>query len=147
MASAAALRPHRGSVTASLGEPADLPFADASFDAVLLLGPLYHLTARTDRLRALTEAVRVVRPGGPVLAAAISRFASLLDGVTTGMLRQPAFRAIVERDVADGQHRNPTNEPRWFTTAYFHHPRDLAEEARAGLSPHLMMVGHRRAGG
>jgi SAM-dependent methyltransferase len=48
----------------------DLDLDDASVDAVLLLGPLYHLRRRADRIRALTEARRVVRPGGPVFAAA-----------------------------------------------------------------------------
>lgn len=61
--------------TRALQEP------DASADAVLLLGPLYHLTERADRLRALGEAGRVVRPGQPVFVAAISRFTSLLDSL------------------------------------------------------------------
>jgi 2-polyprenyl-3-methyl-5-hydroxy-6-metoxy-1,4-benzoquinol methylase len=42
-------------------------------DAVLLLGPLYHLTDRAERVRALRECARIVRPNGPVFAAAISR--------------------------------------------------------------------------
>jgi SAM-dependent methyltransferase len=43
-----------------------LDLTDATVDCVLLLGPLYHLTHRDDRLRALREAHRVVRPGGTV---------------------------------------------------------------------------------
>jgi ubiquinone/menaquinone biosynthesis C-methylase UbiE len=58
------------------GDARRLAWDDESVDAVLLLGPLYHLTSRDDRLRALREAFRVVRPGGVVAAAAISRFAS-----------------------------------------------------------------------
>ena len=46
------------------GDARALPFADASADALLLLGPLYHLQERADRLRALREAARVLRPGG-----------------------------------------------------------------------------------
>ena len=45
-------------------------------DAVLLLGPVHHLRRRADRVRALREARRVVRPGGPVFVAAISRWAA-----------------------------------------------------------------------
>ena len=41
-----------GRVTAEVGDARDLPVADGSFDAVLLFGPLYHLTERVDRLRA-----------------------------------------------------------------------------------------------
>lgn len=120
--------------TASIGDARALDAADASVDVVLLLGPLYHLVERDDRVRALAEARRVVRPGGVVLAAAISRFASLLDGVASGWLHDPDFAAIVEGDLATGVHRNPTGRDHWFTTAYFHHPEELAVEARdAGL--------------
>ena len=52
------------------------------------------------------------------------------------LLGDPAFLAIVERDLQDGQHRNPTDRPDYFTTAYFHRPDELAEEVRsAGLRP------------
>ena len=31
----------------------------------------------------------------------------------------------------DGQHRNPTPRPEWFTTAFFHHPDELKAEVAA----------------
>lgn len=121
---------------AQLGDARALArFADESVDAVLLLGPLYHLTSRDDRVQALAEARRVVRPGGIVAAAAISRYASLLDGTVQGLLSDPRFAAIVERDLRHGQHRNPENVEGWFTTAYFHLPQELcAEVEEAGLA-------------
>jgi ubiquinone/menaquinone biosynthesis C-methylase UbiE len=124
-------------LTAVVGDARTLPADDDSYDAVLLLGPLYHLTERDDRLRALGEAVRVTRPGGVVVAVGISRFASLIDGLKRQSLGDQIFRAIVEADLADGQHRNPDVEahPEFFTTAYFHLPSELREEAdTAGLS-------------
>ena len=122
--------------TAAVGDARQLEHEDVSFDAVLMLGPLYHLTERSDRVRALAEARRVVRPRGVVAAAAISRFASLFDGLAGGFLGDPTFDGIVERDLADGQHRNPTDRHEWFTTAYFHHPDELAHEMTdAGLVP------------
>jgi ubiquinone/menaquinone biosynthesis C-methylase UbiE len=121
-------------VEATAGDARALPWMDSTADAALLLGPLYHLTEREDRRRALREAHRVVRAGGTVVAAAISRFASALDGIASRHLEEPAFAAIVARDLADGQHRNPTDHPAWFTTAYFHRPEDLAAElADAGF--------------
>jgi SAM-dependent methyltransferase len=120
--------------TVELGDARSLDEPDASADAVLLLGPLYHLTERADRLRALAEAGRVLRPGGHLFVAAISRFASLLDGLRAYRLDDPAFVQIVARDLREGQHRNPENRPEWFTTAYFHHPDELVREVRdAGL--------------
>jgi ubiquinone/menaquinone biosynthesis C-methylase UbiE len=113
------------------GDARRLPFPDDSVDAVLLLGPLYHLTPREDRLRALCEATRVLRVGGLVIAAAISRWASALDGFVNGFLREPEFAAIVADDLASGVHRNPARRPGWFTTAYFHRPEELRDEVRA----------------
>jgi ubiquinone/menaquinone biosynthesis C-methylase UbiE len=121
-------------ITAEVGDARSLAAESGSADAVLLLGPLYHLTERADRVRALEEAARVVRPGGPVFVAGISRFASLLDGLAREFLFDPRFRSIVERDLREGQHRNPERVPHWFTTAYFHHPSELPDEAgEAGL--------------
>ena len=119
--------------TAALGDARRLDEPDASYDAVLLLGPLYHLPERAERLVALAEAKRVVRAGGRVVAAAISRFASLLDGLRNGWLADPVFRRMAEQDLRTGQHRNPEPDrrPEWFTTAYLHRPEELAEEIHA----------------
>jgi SAM-dependent methyltransferase len=116
--------------TAEVGDARRLDAPDASFDVVLLLGPLYHLVQRSDRIIALSEARRVLRSGGIAFAVGISRFASLLDGLRLGMLVDPEFARIVEGDLRDGQHRNPDKRPNWFTTAFFHHPTELATELR-----------------
>jgi ubiquinone/menaquinone biosynthesis C-methylase UbiE len=115
----------------SLGDARHLDRADASVDVVLLMGPLYHLTEREDRIGALKEANRVLREGGIVIAAAISRFASTLDGTKSGYIDDPEFRNIVESDLFNGQHRNPNNHPAYFTTAYFHHPDEIKDEIEA----------------
>jgi len=128
--------------SACLGDARDLGHPDASFDAVLLLGPLYHLTERSDRLTTLQEAHRVLVPGGIALAAAITRFASAIDGLDSGFIDDPDFARIVDRDLAEGQHRNPTGHPGYFTTAFFHHPDELhAELADAGFtSPQVLAI-------
>ncbi len=79
----------------------------------------------------------MLRPGGRLLAMAVSRFASLLDGLYRGWLGDPIFRPIVDQDLADGQHRNPdpVGRPEFFTTAYFHTPDGLAAEiGQAGFT-------------
>jgi ubiquinone/menaquinone biosynthesis C-methylase UbiE len=120
--------------SAELGDARELRFPDASFSAVLMFGPLYHLTRRGDRIRALKEARRVLRPRGLLFAAAISRYASLVDGLKRRFLDDPDFRKIVERDLREGQHRNPSGHEYYFTTSYFHHPDELAQEvAEAGF--------------
>lgn len=118
------------------GDALELRFPDETADAVLLLGPLYHLLEPEDRVRALAEARRVCRPGGVVVAAAISRFASALDGLRAGYLIDRAFAQIVAGDLSDGRHRNPTGHPAYFTTAYFHRPEELAAECEAAGLTH-----------
>ncbi|MDI1464484.1 class I SAM-dependent methyltransferase [Catellatospora sp. KI3] len=121
-------------VTAAVGDARALTEPDAAYDAVLLLGPLYHLVARADRIAAWRGAARAVRPGGVVAAATISRFASLLDGYARGYLADEVFARMLERTLATGEHRNLGTDRHWFTTAYFHRPDEpAAEAAEAGL--------------
>jgi hypothetical protein len=59
----------------------------------------------------------------------------MLDGLRGGYLADPAFAAVAAQDVREGRHRNPTGNPAYFTTAYFHRPEDLcAELEEAGFS-------------
>ena len=128
--------------SAAVGDARNLDFGDESADAVLLLGPLYHLTEREHRIGALSEARRVLKPGGVVLAAAVSRFASALDGLWRNLVADPEFRSILERDLYEGQHRNPTGNMSYWTTAYLHRPEELqAEMAEAGFErSHVLAV-------
>jgi SAM-dependent methyltransferase len=131
---ASAAQPKAPLASVALGDARTLDWPDHSADAILLFGPLYHLTERAERVAALREARRVARPGGVVLAIGISRFASTLDGLFSGFLADPAFAAVVQHDLEDGQHRNPAGHPAYFTTAYFHLSEELgAEVVEAGL--------------
>lgn len=57
-------------ITPILGNALDLSvLPDASFSVTLVLGPMYHLYTREEKLQALSEAVRVTKPGGYLLVA------------------------------------------------------------------------------
>jgi SAM-dependent methyltransferase len=117
-----------------VGDARGLAKPNSSADVVLLLGPLYHLIDEGDRRMALLEAARVLRPAGLLFAAGISRFASMLDGLTRELLGDPEFARIVQRDLGDGIHLNKTARLDYFTTAFFHTPEELHREvAEAGF--------------
>jgi SAM-dependent methyltransferase len=109
----------------------DLP--DGCVDAVLLLGPIYHLRERSDRVQALREARRIARAHGVVYVAAISRWAARLDGILVQRLHEihPELTAIV----------NEAEHPGWLGPAHeggftcaTHTPAELRAEIRdAGL--------------
>jgi ubiquinone/menaquinone biosynthesis C-methylase UbiE len=128
-------QPDHPIATCTVGNALQLANHDSSADAVLLMGPLYHLTDRNDRLQALREAHRVLKPNGLLIAAAISRFASILDGFWRSFIDDPKFAAIIDDDLRTGIHRNPTDDIAYFTTAYFHIPDELQTEITgAGLT-------------
>ncbi|MBR3359994.1 MAG: class I SAM-dependent methyltransferase [Lachnospiraceae bacterium] len=57
-------------ITAVQGNALDLSaFRDNSFDLTMLLGPMYHIYTLEDKIQALSEAVRVTKPGGYILVA------------------------------------------------------------------------------
>ncbi len=117
-----------------VGDARELALPDASADAVLLLGPLYHLLEEAERVAALAEARRVLRPGGVLAAVAVSRFASLIEGLRYGWACD--HPGIVESGLHTGTHRNPGALPHRFTTAHFARPEELAAEVgAAGLGP------------
>jgi ubiquinone/menaquinone biosynthesis C-methylase UbiE len=110
------------------GDATKLDLPDQQFDLVLLLGPLYHLTEKEERLKALSEAKRIVKPGGMVLSAVISRYASLFDGFKRNLVCDDLFSKMVVDDLNTGIHLNEIGNPEYFTTAYFHTPAEIKNE-------------------
>ena len=117
-----------------VGDARALDFGDECADAVLLHGPLYHLALRTERLKVLAEARRVLRPGGVLCAFAITRYAGLIYGLLHGHVFDPDYLEMKCREVETGRREN---SPPWaftFPNAYFHHPDELrAEVLECGL--------------
>jgi ubiquinone/menaquinone biosynthesis C-methylase UbiE len=114
-----------------LGDARQLKFSSSSSDVVLLMGPLYHLPRAADRRAALAEAHRVLKPGGVLIGAGVTRFTSMMDGSWEGYISDPRFVRIVRRDLRSGEHLNPQNVPAYWTTSFFAHPDELTSEIRA----------------
>jgi SAM-dependent methyltransferase len=116
-------------IDTAVNDARDLSLPDASADPVLLLGPLYHLSARTDRLRALREARRILPTGGMAFIAAISRWAPRLQAVVVERLYD-RFGVEVLRDElsrVERAGRMPPLQPKGFA-GFLHRPDQLRRE-------------------
>jgi ubiquinone/menaquinone biosynthesis C-methylase UbiE len=108
-----------------------------SFDAVLLMGPLYHLLAEGDRERAIREAKRVLRPQGRLFAAFITRFAPFRHAACAEP-EWPVENAEYAAQVLEtGVHERPTA----FAKAYFTHPDDIVPLMEGCGLETLMLIG------
>ena len=110
------------------GDATALDFKEEEFDLVLLCGPLYHLTDKEERLKALSEAKRVLKPKGVLLTAVISRYASLIDGFNRDLISDDQFQKMLIEDLNTGIHLNETENFEYFTSAYFHTPSEIKSE-------------------
>ena len=128
------------SIDTAVADARRLDLPDASVDAALLLGPLYHLPRRPDRVAVLAEARRISKPGGLVVAAAISRWAARLDGIIAQKLYERVPEALGELQNLERTGWIQPLFPGSFT-GYSHRPRQLrAEVLDAGLQL-LSLVG------
>ncbi|HXP57355.1 MAG TPA: class I SAM-dependent methyltransferase [Streptosporangiaceae bacterium] len=117
-------------IDSAVADARDLDLADASVDAVLLLGPLYHLDQHQDRVAALAEARRIARPGAPVFAAAINRWAMRLDDV----LRRRRYEQLPDLEkMLEPLERTGRITPLYpgSFVGYAHRPEELRAEVRA----------------
>lgn len=114
-------------VDTAVGDATALDLDNASVDVVLLLGPLYHLYEAADRVRALEEAARIVRPGGVVHAAAITRWATRLDGILVNRYYEahPVLLDLVDEYERTGV-MSPVHEAGF--TGFAHTPDELRNE-------------------
>jgi len=92
----------------------------------MLMGPMYHLTDEVERAAALREAWRLLRDGGQLIAAGLSRFSWLMDAYRKGVATDRGIQDSITYTVETGRSRSePTPGAFW---AYFHRPSELAGE-------------------
>jgi SAM-dependent methyltransferase len=107
---------------------------DESADAILFMGPLYHIVERAERILALNECHRLLRPGGKLFSAAITRYATTLwalscYGIKNHVLEDVRFQEMILRELSDGQHIKPDNSSyKGMGRSFFHLPDELREE-------------------
>jgi SAM-dependent methyltransferase len=108
------------------------------FDAVLLMGPLYHLIELSDRRMALQQALERLRPGGLIFSAFISRFGIFCDLLKDhpGWIQdQDEVRSILERG------RDPHDFPHGGFRGYFALASEIAPLHEALGCESLVLAG------
>lgn len=124
--------------SAEVCDAVSVPREDKSADAILLMGPLYHITDYSERLLAIKESRRLLKDGGVLFTAALTPYSVLLYNITVydpfgenpnKNLEDPAFIKMVEREIKDGNHINPYNSVySGIGSAHLHTAKSLREE-------------------
>ncbi len=118
--------------TALAGDARHLPLQSLVADAVLLMGPLYHLQEKEGRMRALAEAARILRPDGLLFAAGISKFSSAtwalsVYGLKNDYIDDPVYMGMLWEELHTGIHNKPDTY-NCLCDAFFHTPEGFREE-------------------
>jgi SAM-dependent methyltransferase len=109
--------------------------ADGCCDAVLLLGPLYHLSLASERARAIAEAARILRPGGLILAAGINRLIFMGDALRNSPNGTVYPLARLQRFLDDGY--LDSVDARLTAAAYLTTAHDFQAELNGVFAPVL----------
>lgn len=118
-----------------LGEAQKLDLPDNFADVVIMHGPLYHLQQKPERIKAITEAKRVLKPGGIALGFAINHSASTIAALLNGFIHTPEIFEMCKEELIYGTHTPPANMLGVLPSAYFHRPDELRREfEEAGLA-------------
>ena len=113
-----------------VGDARNINKLDESADILLLMGPMYHLIDIEDRLKALTEAKRVLKKGGLLVCAGITRYGSMLwalsvYGSKNMILDEVEFTNMIRGEIEEGQHIRPNKYPYFIARSYFHLPKEF----------------------
>ena len=130
---------------AETGDARHINRLDESADVVLLMGPLYHLRDREDRLLTLRESLRVLKPGGLLVATGISKFSSMTWALSVygekknenlvEFLDDPVFFNMIKGEMTTGDHIRPKEYSKFIAESYFTTAEEMkAEIAEAGFA-------------
>ena len=94
------LKSKKSSVKAYKGNALKLSrFSESEFDLTLVFGPMYHLHKYEDKVKALSEAVRVTKPGGIIMVAyCMNEYSVLTYGFKDGHIRESLEKGVLSEN-------------------------------------------------
>lgn len=118
---------------AEIGNALQVNRPDESADVVLLMGPQYHLRDRGERLQSLRQAFRVLKKGGLLVAAGISKFSSMtwalsVYGEKNDFIDDPVFFNMIKGEMSSGDHIRPKEYPKFIAESYFTTSEEMKTE-------------------
>lgn len=119
-----------------------IPMPEKSADGILLMGPLYSILEKEERILAIRECGRLLKEGGVLFSAALTPCSILVPRITLYRtqetargeeLEDPAVIAMIERALRDGTYWNPGHEvSRGLGSAHLHTGKELRKELAEG---------------
>lgn len=113
-----------------IADSRNLPINDNFADLAIIHGPLYHFTDKQDRLNSLKETLRVLKPGGTVLAFTITRYAGLNYGLSVSKIFEDIYYSVIENEILTGIRDNNPKKINSFLRSYFHLPKEIEDEIK-----------------
>lgn len=94
------LRKNSDKVKAYLGNAIDLhKFKDNTFDIVLLFGPMYHLISNEDKIKALSEAKRIVKENGLIfISYYMNEYAIITHGFIENTIKEDIKNNLIDHN-------------------------------------------------
>lgn len=141
--------------SAQVCDARSIPRPNESADAILLMGPLYSITEYEERILAIRESHRLLKPNGLLFTGALTPASVLIPRILcyhlpeskkSTELDDPAVMAMIHRALQDGCYVNPERRiARGLGSSHLHTAKALREELEEGpfetLSIHGVMGG------
>lgn len=96
---------------------------DKEYDAILCMGPIYHLLEENQREKAINQCMGLLKKGGTLIVSFISAYAPIVDCLKAYPQNIGQLKSSLLRYLEDGRHDSRVEEG--FTDAYFFDPEQI----------------------
>lgn len=108
------------------------------YDAILCMGPMYHLLKESQREEAINQCMGLLKKGGILIVSFISAYAPTVDCLKKHPQNIGRLKSSLLRYFEDGRHDSSVEEG--FTDAYFFNPARIGEFMSRFKIEHLRII-------